>query len=63
MRANPFTRAAAVLLLVVATLAGCGADPAWSPPGTRDERMVRTELYFGLNRPDGTQVTEDQRRS
>jgi hypothetical protein len=48
------------MLVIVSTLAGCQPDPAWSPPGHHDEPMVRTELYFGLNRPDGTQVSEEQ---
>ncbi|GAB4408447.1 MAG: DUF3574 domain-containing protein [Bacteroidia bacterium] len=41
---------APVILWILLLLAGC--QTAW--PGS--ERLLRVELYFGMNRPDGTRI-------
>ncbi len=49
--------AAAILVMV---LAGCRTDRVDAVRGASGEPMIRTELFFGLGRPDGAEVTDEQ---
>ncbi len=52
--------AAALLLLLATGCAGTGATSA-PPPGT--QALVRSELFFGRLKPDGTVVTDAEWRA
>lgn len=55
-----------VLLALVASLAGCAGTRVaaeWPDPGPGATTMVRSELYFGRSKPDGSRVTEEQWRA
>jgi hypothetical protein len=51
-------RGAAIALALL--LAGCAADRGAPPCGPGLERWTLTEIYLGLNRPDGGIVTDAQ---
>ena len=54
------SRRAVVLVLLSVVAAGCagnGADALRTSPG---ETMVRTELFFGMDRADGADVTDTE---
>lgn len=52
-----------ISVVLAAALAGCGlhaAKEAQNPTCAAQNRMTQTTLYFGLNRPAGATITEQE---
>jgi hypothetical protein len=51
------------LAFVIGVAACSSAQPGASPPTVDTEVYIKTELYFGMAKPDGTRVSVDEWRA